>query len=350
LVIDGGGSGRCIWIENSDVFFKVENCSVYNSYYGISLQYVKNAHLQNINCSSHTFDGISLFYSNSNTISGNTATDIDGYGILLSHSSDNKISDNILYSSIRLDGVNNNVSGNVMKKCGLQIYSGNTVNYYSQNIDTTNLVNGKPLYYYTNEIDLGSNNFTNAGQVILASCRSSFIEDLNLSCGETGITLINCNNNTIKRNTVNNNRNDGIYIFGGDNNTISENTVYYNNNNGFFLEYCDYNLFLENNVSYNTLHGYSCYRLENSIISGNNINHNKEYGINFIYCINNKITGNSLIENEKCFNEDLLSEGNLYENNECVNRAPTISGYNLLLLLSIISLVTIILSKKLKKT
>jgi len=31
LVIDGGGSGSCISIENSDVYFKIDNCSVYNS-------------------------------------------------------------------------------------------------------------------------------------------------------------------------------------------------------------------------------------------------------------------------------------------------------------------------------
>ncbi|MFX0049281.1 MAG: hypothetical protein ACFE8G_14150, partial [Candidatus Hermodarchaeota archaeon] len=31
LVIDGGGSGSCILIENSDVNFKIENCTIYNS-------------------------------------------------------------------------------------------------------------------------------------------------------------------------------------------------------------------------------------------------------------------------------------------------------------------------------
>jgi len=30
-VIDVGGSGSCIWIENSDVYFIIENCTLYNS-------------------------------------------------------------------------------------------------------------------------------------------------------------------------------------------------------------------------------------------------------------------------------------------------------------------------------
>lgn len=33
LVIDGVESGSCIWIENSNVYFKIENCSLYNSGY-----------------------------------------------------------------------------------------------------------------------------------------------------------------------------------------------------------------------------------------------------------------------------------------------------------------------------
>ncbi|MFX1489388.1 MAG: hypothetical protein ACFFBI_09585, partial [Promethearchaeota archaeon] len=31
LVIDAGGSGSCIWIVNSSAFFKIENCTLYNS-------------------------------------------------------------------------------------------------------------------------------------------------------------------------------------------------------------------------------------------------------------------------------------------------------------------------------
>ena len=111
-----------------------------------------------------------------------------------------------------------------MNKCGLVI-SGNTENFYSQYIDTTNLINGKPLYYYTNEINLGPTNFTNAGQVILASCRNSLVGGLNLSYTNTGVTLINCQDNLIIQNIMNNNRQDGIYIFGGDNNTILGNSV-----------------------------------------------------------------------------------------------------------------------------
>ncbi|MFX1567089.1 MAG: nitrous oxide reductase family maturation protein NosD [Promethearchaeota archaeon] len=370
LIINGDGSVSCILIENSEVFFEIENCSVFNSYCGIRLVYTKNARILNNNCSSNKFYGISLSHSTNNTVSGNIVNNNEywgihlfysdrnnilenteknncDYGILLSDSDDNLILKNIVNSGINLDGLYNNISENLMNKCGLRIYS-DTVNFYSQYIDTTNLVNGKPLYYYTNEINLGPTNFTNAGQVILASCSNSLISNLNLSYTDTGISLINCHDNFIIGNTMNNNQRDGIYIFGGDNNNISENSVSYNNYNGFFLELNSYNIFLENNVSYNN-NGFFCYSLENSIISGNEINHNKKYGIYFMNCRSNNITGNSLIGNEKCFYE-VYSENNIFENNECHDRITSIPSYNLFLLLGILFTLVIILSKKVKKS
>ncbi|MFX1588275.1 MAG: right-handed parallel beta-helix repeat-containing protein [Promethearchaeota archaeon] len=370
LIIDGDDSDSCILIENSEVFFEIENCSVFNSYFGIKLTNTENAWILNNNCSSNKFYGISLSHSTNNTISGNIVNNNNywgihlfysdknnilenternnlHYGIALSDSDNNLILKNIVNTGINLDGLYNNITANLMNKCGLRIYS-DTENFYSQYIDTTNLVNGKPLYYYTNEINLGPTNFTNAGQVILASCGNLLVANLNLSYTDTGISLINCHDNFIIGNTMNNNQREGIFIFGGDNNTISENSVSYNNQDGVFLELSSNNSFLENNVSYNNFNGFNCYSLENSFISENNINHNQKYGIYFINCKNNTITGNSLIGNEKCFKES-YSEGNIFENNECRDRKTSIPGYSLYLLIGILFTLVIIYSKKSEK-
>jgi parallel beta-helix repeat protein len=370
LVIDADNSESCILIENSEAFFKLINCNVFNSYFGIRLKYTKNGWILNNNCSSNKLAGISLYHSSNLTISGNIVHNNDYWGISLFSSDRNNISENseknndqygiglfdsnynlilknIVNTGINLDGVNNNISANLMNKCGLEI-SGDTVNFYSQYIDTTNLINGKPLYYYTNEINLGPTNFTNAGQIILASCRNSIVESLNLSYTDTGITLINCQDNLIMENIMNNNRQNGIYIFGGDNNTISENSVSYNNQNGIFLEFSSKDSFIENNVSYNNYNGYYCFRLENSIISGNNINYNNDYGIYLLVCKNNTIKRNLLIENKKCVKEE-YSEGNVFENNECRDRTTSIPGYNLLVLLEILPVIAISIGKKIKR-
>ena len=48
-------------------------------------------------------------------------------------------------------------------------------------IDTSNLVNGKPLYFHFNQSHLGKDDFLGAGQIILINCRNIVIADENVS-------------------------------------------------------------------------------------------------------------------------------------------------------------------------
>ncbi len=159
LEIDGGGSGSCIWIENSDVYFKIENCTVYNSgsvYYdaGFRLLWVSNGRLTNNNCSFNN-NGISLYGSNNN-ISGNTANYND-YGIYLSNSN-SKVSGNTAnnnYCGIYLDSSNNNIiSENTANNnyFGIYLVSSDWNNVYLNCFNNTR-----------NAIDYGSNNHWDNG-------------------------------------------------------------------------------------------------------------------------------------------------------------------------------------------
>ena len=78
LEINGGGSGTCILIENSDDYFIILNCTVTNSGVnwgdgGIKLSNVDNGHLINNSVSSCGYEGIILDSSHNNSIKGNTA-------------------------------------------------------------------------------------------------------------------------------------------------------------------------------------------------------------------------------------------------------------------------------------
>ncbi len=92
LIINGSGSGSCLFIENSDVYFRIENCTFFNSGNGeidsgIKLSYVYNGYIVNItsyNCRS----GIFLSYSDNNTIIGNIFLN-NFYGILIEYSDNN---------------------------------------------------------------------------------------------------------------------------------------------------------------------------------------------------------------------------------------------------------------------
>jgi len=190
LIIDGSGSGSCIGIENSNVFFKIENCTAINSggsAAGISLCNVSNSRLINNNCSNNNLLdsgwGIYLKDSNNNTVSGNTATKNRVHGIHLSSSNNNTVSGNI---------ANNN------NFYGILIYSG-----------SDNMISGNTAY---NNVE--------------------------------GISVGNSDNNIISGNTAYNNR-DGIYLWDSDNNNISGNTLI-GNNECIVEENCQGNTFSDN--------------------------------------------------------------------------------------------------------
>ncbi len=99
LVIDGGGSGSCIWIENSIVYFKIQNCRLYNAIHssyaaGINLWNASNGYVIDNQANDNGYIGINLIISNNNTILRNDACS-QGIGIALQMSHNNLIKGNI---------------------------------------------------------------------------------------------------------------------------------------------------------------------------------------------------------------------------------------------------------------
>ena len=167
LVIPGEYSRSCILIQNSDVYFRIENCTLFDSggssgNAGIKLSNVNNSQLIDNDCSnnaegiyligcynttisgnivSNNYNGIYLSNSNNNFISGNNVSDntLNYAGIMVSGNNNTVSGNTANRDGIRVSGYNNTLSGNIMNHCGLQIYT------YENDIDTTNLVNGKPL-------------------------------------------------------------------------------------------------------------------------------------------------------------------------------------------------------------
>ncbi len=369
LVIDGGGSGSGILIENSNVYFRIENCTVYNSgrdYYdaGIKLSDVSNGKLINNNLS-FNYIGIYLTGSNNNTLSYNNVSFNENSGISITSSQNNTLfrndaffnynsfvllssDDNILssnnisynyygiylgtaennkllgntvlyndFTGISMDyySYHNTLSGNIMEGNGI-VLGHNTFNNY---IDTTNLVNGKPVYYYEGQIGLEIDGLTNIGQLILVNCSNSLISKLNISHTTYAISLYYCNNNTISGNNASYTENQGIWLFYSDNNIVSGNIANYNVNNGIaitdsknnnisgntvnnnkygiILTYSDNNL-VSGNIIYENIQGIRLVYSDNNIASRNIANDNWQ-GIRLFYSNNNTISGNNVINNSE---------------------------------------------------
>ncbi len=121
ITIDAGGSGSGILIENSNDYFIIRNCTVYNSGSGvwdagIKLESVSNGILINNNFSNNNYRGLYLDYSDNITVSGNNAYSNTVYGIYLWGSVNNTVSGNTAndntYDGIFLDNSDNNtISG-----------------------------------------------------------------------------------------------------------------------------------------------------------------------------------------------------------------------------------------------
>ena len=315
---------------------------------GIDLFSCNNNTISGNTLNHNYFRGIHLFSCNNNTISGNTLNN-NWFGIYIV-GDNNDITGNFLnynHYGIYLYNSNNiSLSGNIMNECGLAL-SGSIEDLRSYCIDTTNLVNDKPLYYYANEVNLDSSNFTNAGQVLLVNCNDSLISNLDVSYCTNYYYY--CNYNNISGNTANLGV-YGIYLSNSNYNNISGNTanlgVY-----GIYLSNSNYNNISGNTANNNSERGIQLSSSDYNTISGNTANNNKDTGI-YLYRSNyNTVSGNTLLGNDECIVE-INCKGNTFSDNGSCTYGQTediIQGYNLFFILGILSVIAIIRSKKLKK-
>jgi parallel beta-helix repeat protein len=121
LEIDGEGWEYCIWIENSNVYFKIEKCSLFNSlsiwYGGIRLSNVNNSQIIDNNCYNNR-QGIYVSGGYNNIISGNTLNN-NTIGIVSSGNKHNVFSGNTIYD--------NNQQGILANGNEHNVFSGNTI-------------------------------------------------------------------------------------------------------------------------------------------------------------------------------------------------------------------------------
>ncbi|MEM4308098.1 MAG: NosD domain-containing protein [Thermoplasmata archaeon] len=417
-VIDANGNTYCIWIENTDAYFVIKNCNVYNatdfgsmppSGSGIALKNVTHGRIENNTCNrtnigiylygsskynliannnvydnfrsiylsfssnntilgnnlTHNNEGIDLQFSSSNSISYNNVSDNSGAGISIGSSSndnnithnnvssnsqggislwssnnnniaENYISGNAKYAIYLESSTDTNITNNIMYDNWIAIEGKALAHWNTHNIDTTNLVNGKPVYYYKNRN--GETVPSDAGQVILANSTNIIINGLSMSNAPTGIQLGFSDYNTITRNNISGVDRTGIFLYSSNNNNITQNNLFNCYPRGIFLELSNGNHIENNNLSGNMSQGMGIFihlsnnnKITNNTVSGNcesiyllesseniitnNTVYNNTYGIALYNSGNNKITNNNVSGNSDGIYLYSSSNNNITGNN-----------------------------------
>jgi len=248
--------------------------------------------------------GIYLGSTDHCNVSSNNATN-NYYGISLYSSNNNTLT-------------NNTMSGNNYNF----VVQGSGLSHYIQKIDTSNKVDGKPIYYWVNHQDeqvpgdagfvavVNSTNITvkdltltkNGAGVLLAYTENSRVEDVTASNNERGIYLTCSSNNTLTNNTALNNYSPsslcyGILLSSSSNNKLTNNTAL-NNGRGIYLSSSSNNTLMSNTVKYSYHHYNICLgsSSNNNTLTNNTVS-NCQYGINLDSSSNNTLTNNTASNN-----------------------------------------------------
>ncbi len=318
-----------------DSIITYNNCS--NNHYGIYLySSIDNTIMNNI-CNLNIEDGIGVVWeSDSNNVSNNICKNNGGNGMYLYTSDHNDIMGNVCNKNnigglkLRYSyhnnvtnnnvGLNNNagillehaqnikVKNNTMKGSGISIFGDYLKNWNTHSIDTSNTVNGNPVYYWKNMVGYTIPN--NAGGVILVNCSEILVHNLNIFNSSTVIEVAFSSKITIKNNSIVSNVGFGIYLSDAKNNIIENNTCNNNSLSGIYVytKYgnCSYNVFRNNTCNSNKQHGIYIQTVisgsssDHLILENNTCNNNSEKGIGIQSCSANigKIT------NSRCNNND----------------------------------------------
>jgi len=353
LDINGTGSGACIEIRNTNVYFHINNCILRSANYGILLGNVSNGIITFNVIHNNFYDGIWLVSSASkNIIKNNTIYSNDEFGVTLSSADNNVIENNSIENGLCfLYSQGNTIHNNDIKSKGLELW-GDTIEEYSQAECSNNRINDKPIVLLKDKIS--GTISSDAGQVILVNC--TFVEVANCSLSNLSIGLllafssfINIYNNNITNNFVfgihsdhsfnntftNNNIQKNIqeYLYGhatGINLENSNNNSFLNNNIvqndvGIFSSYCSFNYYSYNNISHNFGSGIKISH-DNNTLSHNFINNNGDEGIYLSRSSYNLIKNNEILNNDVAGIYLRSSPNNTVVDNNLTNNGLVVDG------------------------
>ncbi|MCJ7719653.1 right-handed parallel beta-helix repeat-containing protein, partial [Candidatus Bathyarchaeota archaeon] len=227
--LQGTGSEKGIYLSSRNNV-TIRNADIRGFQYGIFLWHCSNITMLDNNATANNYDGISMWSSSSitllrnraiannvhgiyvlessnNNLVENNATANKLYGITIAVSTDNTLVGNDVVANEN-DGItisasaNNTLTGNIMQgnRYNFGIY-GYSSSDFVQSIDTSNLINDRPVYYFMNETSRMMNPGSyQVGYLGLVNCVNMTVEGLDLVSNVDGLMLANTNDSRVAMN------------------------------------------------------------------------------------------------------------------------------------------------------
>jgi parallel beta-helix repeat protein len=209
--------GVAVYFGNYNLIAK--NIINFNTNTGIILSSSNNNTISYNNASSNCDIGIELNYSSYNDLINNTASTNGQYGIWLRRSPQN---------ILRRNAMDHNGKFNLIHA------ESPNLEWWNDDIDTSNTVNGLPVYYIYNKSDFIIDNYATK-KLSIVGCENITVKSINYSDGDP-ITLSFTNNSRVEKCTVSNNNAGGFLLIWSNNNKLANNSALNNEGNGIFLQ------------------------------------------------------------------------------------------------------------------
>jgi len=254
----------------------VRNMNVKNFHTGIYLSNSSSCNINRNNITENGFSGIDLRSSFNNRIIESEVIN-NSFGMVLSSSSNNTVSNNLLNDNILNFGV-----------------YGSALSDFINEIDISNLINGKPIYYMINEeyLDITPNTFPQVGYLALVNCTGITVKNLNLHNNFQGLLCAFTRNSTIANNIITT-CDAGIALHGSSNITIISNHINYTNIGIGLYQSSSYNKLLDNDIMFCFWSGISVDNSSHNVIANSNITKAYSWGIGLWHSNNNHIHHNN---------------------------------------------------------
>jgi parallel beta-helix repeat protein len=271
----------------------IENNVLADNKYGIKLDASSNNSILNNTLRKNKF-GILFAGSKNNELKGNDVSSSDSIGIKLDSSLDNILKDNQMRN--------------------------NTYNFAASgrnDIDKSNLVNFRSVYYLVGKSNQILDASSAAGAVCCIDCKNMTFKDLTLNNNLNGIYLLNTGKSTIENCSIDRSE-CGIKLEGSEGNTLLNNTVF-NSTFGISLINCTNDLIsgnciqenggaglnlelsreanIEDNLFSRNMQGIIIKESDDNLIRCNNLSNNTGRGIFLSKSLGNKISRNRIVGN-----------------------------------------------------